>query len=229
MNRPYTTLFMLSSIDGKISTGSVDSRDFDSDLPKIKGASEGLRQYYEIEQKTDFFSFNTGRVFAKVGWNKPKKKIGKSPVRFVVVDNNPHLTLRGMDNLLEKCTKLFLVTTNPKHPAFKIKNENLEVIFFPKKVDFHTLFKKLKKKYGVKRLTIQSGGSMNANLLRLGLIDRLSIVYAPIVIGGDRTSSLADGESITKESELNWIKTFELKKVHKLKNSYLHLIYERKK
>ena len=48
MNRPITTLFMLSSVDGKISTGATDELDMDKDLPKIEGVREGLYQYYEI-------------------------------------------------------------------------------------------------------------------------------------------------------------------------------------
>lgn len=67
MNRPITTLFMLMSVDGKISTGSTDKMDFDLDLPKIAGVKEGLHQYYEIEQTTDLWSFNTGRVYEKIG------------------------------------------------------------------------------------------------------------------------------------------------------------------
>ena len=51
-NRPITTLFMLSSLDGKISTGGSDSCDFDRDLPKIPGLLDGLDQYYEIESTT---------------------------------------------------------------------------------------------------------------------------------------------------------------------------------
>ncbi len=51
--RPITTLFILMSLDGKISTGSTDNFDMDSDFPKIKGLREGLHQYYEIEQTTD--------------------------------------------------------------------------------------------------------------------------------------------------------------------------------
>ena len=45
MNRPITTLFMLMSVDGKISTGSNDSMDVDADYPKIGGLKEGLYQY----------------------------------------------------------------------------------------------------------------------------------------------------------------------------------------
>ena len=46
MERPITTLFMLSSVDGKISTGATDELDVDRDLPKIPGVCEGLHQYY---------------------------------------------------------------------------------------------------------------------------------------------------------------------------------------
>ena len=52
MDRPVTTLFMLMSVDGKISTGATDNLDLDRDLPKIAGVQEGLHQYYEIEQTT---------------------------------------------------------------------------------------------------------------------------------------------------------------------------------
>ena len=35
--RPVTTLFMLSSVDGKISTGNSDLLDVDSDYPAMDG------------------------------------------------------------------------------------------------------------------------------------------------------------------------------------------------
>ena len=60
MERPITTLFMLMSVDGKISTGATDELDVDKDFPKIAGVSEGLHQYYEIEQTTDFDIVNIG-------------------------------------------------------------------------------------------------------------------------------------------------------------------------
>ena len=37
MDRPVTTLFMLMSVDGKISTGSTDELDVDRDFPEIPG------------------------------------------------------------------------------------------------------------------------------------------------------------------------------------------------
>jgi hypothetical protein len=41
MERPITTLFMLMSVDGKISTGFIDERDADKDFPKIDGIKNG--------------------------------------------------------------------------------------------------------------------------------------------------------------------------------------------
>ena len=83
MDRPITTLFMLMSVDGKISTGATDEMDYDKDFPNITGLKEGLHQYYEIEQTTDLWSFNTGRVQEKMGVNT-KDKPSKTPVSFVI-------------------------------------------------------------------------------------------------------------------------------------------------
>ena len=79
MNRPTTTLFMLMSVDGKISTGAADDLDVDRDFPQIEGVSEGLHQYYEIEQTTDLWTLNSGRVLAKIGVNT-KETPNRTPV-----------------------------------------------------------------------------------------------------------------------------------------------------
>ena len=89
MDRTVTTLFMLMSVDGKISTGASDNLDVDKDFPEIAGVKEGLHQYYEIEQTTDLWSLNSGRVQAKVGVNT-KDMPNKTPVSFVMIDKIEH-------------------------------------------------------------------------------------------------------------------------------------------
>ena len=42
MDRPVTTLFMLESLDGKISTGAGDNLDIDKDFPKIQGVKGSM-------------------------------------------------------------------------------------------------------------------------------------------------------------------------------------------
>lgn len=62
MDRAITTLYMLMSVDGKISTRNNDTLDAERDFPVVDGVREGLLQYYEIEQTTDLWSLNSGRV-----------------------------------------------------------------------------------------------------------------------------------------------------------------------
>ena len=57
--KPITTLLMLMSVDGKISTGAVDELDVDREFPRINGMKEGVYQYYEIEKTTDLWSLNS--------------------------------------------------------------------------------------------------------------------------------------------------------------------------
>ena len=114
MKKPITTLFMLMSVDGKISTGDNDSMDVDKDFPQITGVKEGLNQYYELEKQTDLFSMNSGRVFAKIGINSKTDEPQKLPVSFIVIDNEPSLTEKGVTYLAKKSKTLFIATTNKK-------------------------------------------------------------------------------------------------------------------
>ena len=228
MNRPITTLFMLESLDGKISTGANDNLDVDKDFPKIDGVKEGLHQYYELEQKTDWFSLNTGRVMAKIGVNDKKEYHEKVDVIFVIIDNKPHLNENGIDYLCHWGEKLILVTTNKEHPAFNTKYENIDILLYDE-LDLNKLLEDLYSKYNAKRLTIQSGGTLNGLFVRNKLIDYVNIVIAPVLVGGKDVPTLVDGEAIKDESELNKLLPLELLECNKLENSYIELKYKVKR
>lgn len=223
MERPITTLFMLSSVDGKISTGSTDNLDVDKDFPKIDGIREGLYQYYEIEQTTDLWSLNSGRVQAKIGVNE-KPLPPKSPVSFVIIDNKC-LTKHGIKYFCALSKEFVLITTNPQHPAFSIKEDNLHIIL-QNSLDLKGALALLKKDFGCERLTIQSGGTLNALFLREKLFDYVDIVVAPVLVGGKDTSTLIDGDSLTRESELGLLGTLKLIECKTLAHSYLRLRYK---
>ena len=46
---------------------------------------------------------------------------------------------------------------------------------------------------GVKRLMVEGGGTINFELLRLGLVDELMIYIAPMIFGGENAPTLASG------------------------------------
>ena len=62
--------------------------------------------------------------------------------------------------------------------------------------------------------------------MRHKLIDKLSIVVAPALIGGKETPSLIDGKSLSSIDELRGVKALKLVNVKKLNDSYLHLQYD---
>ncbi len=223
MERPVTTLFMLMSVDGKISTGASDSLDVDKDFPKITGMKEGLHQYYEIEQTTDLWSLNSGRVQAKIGINTAAMP-NKTPVSFVVMDNK-HLKEHGVRYFCALSKQFVLVTSNKKHPAFDVKADNLHIIC-QNQLSLKDVLAKLKSEYGCGRITIQTGGTLNGLFLREKLIDYIDIVVAPVLIGGKDTSTLIDGKSLLSESELPKLGVLKLQECAVLENSYLRLRYE---
>lgn len=223
MDRPVTTLFMLMSVDGKISTGAADELDVDRDFPKISGVREGLHQYYEIEQTTDLWSFNTGRVQAKMGVNE-KETPAKSPVSFVLLDNH-HLTERGIRYFCALSKQFVLITSNAHHPAFRVEADNLHIIF-QETPSLAGALERLKNEHGCTRLTVQSGGTVNGLFLREKLLDYVDIVVAPILIGGRDTPTVIDGRSLISQTELGGLAALRLMECSVLEDSYLRLRYE---
>ena len=223
MSRPVTTLFMLMSVDGKISTGATDELDVDQDFPRITGLREGLHQYYEIEQTTDLWSFNTGRVQDKMGANRLDMP-DKTPVSFVLLDNR-RLNEHGVRYFCAKSRQFVLVTTNRNHPAFHVKAENLHIIF-QEKLSLAAVLTILKEQFGCDRLTVQSGGTVNGLFLREKLFDFVDVVVAPVLIGGKDTATLIDGRSLQAKDELDKLGILRLMEAVPLQDSYLRLRYQ---
>lgn len=223
MARPTTTLFMLMSVDGKISPGATDDLDFDKDLPHIPGVKEGLQQYYDIEQTTDLWSLNSGRVQAKMGVNE-KELPAKTPVSFVLIDNH-HLTENGVRYFCARSKEFVLVTENKDHPAFGVEEPNSHIIY-QGKLDPHDMLRQLKENHGCDRITIQTGGTLNGMFLREKLFDYVDIVVAPLLVGGKDTATLIDGEPVLATEQLCKLGVLELESVQPLDGSYIRLRYK---
>lgn len=222
--RPVTTLFMLSSVDGKITTGSNDSLDFDQDFPNIKGLCEGLYQYYDIQETTDLWSLNSGRVQQKMGVNEKPLPDHHWDVSFVLLDNS-HLNEHGIEYFCALSKEFVLVTSNREHPAFSVKADNLHILFY-EELRLEEMLCNLYEKFGCEHLTIQSGAELNGAFLREKLFDFIDIVVAPVLVGGKDTAPLIGGKSLVSSDELEKLGVLELLGASVLKNSYLRLKYK---
>lgn len=222
--KPITTLFMLTSVDGKISTGVSEILDVDRDFPEIDGLKEGLHQYYEIEQTTDLWTLNSGRVQAKLGVNEKPLPNKRNDINFVLIDNH-HLTQHGVAYFTHFANQIIILTTNPNHSSLNMKEDNLHTLYF-ENFDIHAMLEILNKKFGCERLTIQTGGTLNGMFLREKVFDYVDIVIAPVLIGGHDTSTLIDGTSLLHPKELTQLGVLRLESVETLQHSYIRLRYQ---
>lgn len=211
------------SVDGKISSGAADELDFDQDFPGITGIKEGLPQYYDIEQTTDLWSLNSGRVQAKIGINKSDMP-ARTAVSFVIIDNH-HLTEHGIRYFCARSKQFVLVTSNNRHPAFEVNEPNLDIMY-QDKLNLTDILEQLNRTYGCERITIQTGGTLNGLFLREKLFDYIDIVVAPVLVGGKETATLIDGESLISPSQLPELGVLKLESVQSLKESYIRLRYK---
>ena len=63
-------------------------------------------------------------------------------------------------------------------------------------IDFRKALERLHWEHGVQRLLCEGGGELNEALIREGLVDELHITFCPLLLGGRRAPTLADGPGI---------------------------------
>jgi len=67
-----------------------------------------------------------------------------------------------------------------------------------KEINFRAAFRWLRKQWHVKRLLCEGGGELNDAVFRAGLVDELHLTICPIIFGGRRAPTIADGKGLAK-------------------------------
>ena len=71
----------------------------------------------------------------------------------------------------------------------------------------------LRRKWKVRRLLCEGGGELNDALFRAGLVDELHLTICPLVIGGRRAPTIADGEGFSRLAEAAQLKLRSTRRV----------------
>lgn len=222
--RPVTTLSLLTSVDGKISTGDNVDRDIENDLAKFDETKVGLSKYRDIDNLINGWILTTGKVQVKKGINKVDNVPKRDGVCIAVVDNK-HLSGIGVINLMKEYDHVVVFTSNTKHPALSIQGDKLNVhvgINF----GIAKVLSMLYKWYSCECITIQTGATTNADLLKLHMIDYIDFIVAPVLIGGNNTPSVIGGDSIMLENDLSRIALMEFMSCKPLGRNYIRLHYK---
>jgi 2,5-diamino-6-(ribosylamino)-4(3H)-pyrimidinone 5'-phosphate reductase len=81
----------------------------------------------------------------------------------------------------------------------------------------------LNARYGVRTVRVDSGGTLNGVLLRAGLVDEVSVLIGPCLVGGTTPRSIFRAPDLTSSEGVVELK---LTHVEKLKGDVVWLRYE---
>jgi 2,5-diamino-6-(ribosylamino)-4(3H)-pyrimidinone 5'-phosphate reductase len=84
-------------------------------------------------------------------------------------------------------------------------------------VDLRSALKILNERYNFETFRIDAGGTLNSHMLNEGLVDEISILLTPEIVGRDHEQMFAD---------LNRNIKLELKNAEMIGSGMVHLIYE---
>lgn len=210
-SRPETTLFLINSVDGRITSHDSDPLDPDKNWkrdPKIQAITQPFFDFARGEIHTVTY----GESLARIGINERTEIHPVKDVRLVVIDHETNLRPSGINYLTHTFHTVYLVSLN-NHPALSQAQtiKNLKVIPQENELDFSPILTILYKKYHIKQVSIQSNARFNARWLSAGLVDYLSVIISPLLVGRHGTPNLIDQDLLTvKPLVLTEMKAFGL-------------------
>ena len=91
----------------------------------------------------------------------------------------------------------------PKDKTDAIKKKGAQVVVAgTTHVELPLLMKILREKFGVKKLMIEGGPTLNWHMLHDRLVDEIRLIHLPFIVGGSDTPSLVGGMHINTEGEM---------------------------
>ncbi len=99
-------------------------------------------------------------------------------------------------------SRILLFTTSQTEPAQldMLRSHGAEVhVLGGRQVDLAAVLRILKEA-GVRQLMVEGGASLNFELIRLGLVDELTVYIAPLIFGGELAPTLADGAGFLQDA-----------------------------
>ncbi len=114
--------------------------------------------------------------------------------------------------------------STPRSYLNYLKEEHLDcIIAGDDHVDLRVALEELNTRYGVKLVRVDSGGTLNGALLRAGLVDEVSVLINPSMVGGTTPRSIFRAPDLTSPEDV--IK-LDLTHIEKLKGDVVWLRYE---
>lgn len=205
------------TVDGKIATAAGDSR---------ISSREDLVRVHRLRASVDAVVVGISTILADDPRLTVRLAKGKNPAR-IIVDSKGRIPLESQVLRTASTVRTIVAVTGqaPEEKISKIREAGAQVLVVPEGkgqnvavphgVDLKELFKMLKS-LRMKRIMVEGGGELNWSLLRLGIVDELTVAIAPKIAGGRLATTLVEGDGVEQISQ--GIK-LELKRVDRKKKT----------
>jgi 2,5-diamino-6-(ribosylamino)-4(3H)-pyrimidinone 5'-phosphate reductase len=127
---------------------------------------------------------------------------GKNPLRVIpcsMADLPADAHVLGKD----APTAIAVCEAAPPENVELIRNRGVQVIVAGKThVELPLLMRVLKEKFGINKLMIEGGPTLNWHMLHDHLVDEIRLIHLPFIVGGSDTPSLVGGMHIDTEDQM---------------------------
>jgi 2,5-diamino-6-(ribosylamino)-4(3H)-pyrimidinone 5'-phosphate reductase len=131
-----------------------------------------------------------------------RKVPGKSPLR-VIPNSRADIPLDS--NVLKPDAPTLIAVSEraPPEQVAAIRERGVHVVNAGREgIDLPLLMRILRRDFGVKKLMIEGGPTLNWHMLRDRLVDEIRLIHLPFIVGGSDTPSLVGGMHIEDEREM---------------------------
>ena len=196
-SRPYTTLKLAISLDGKIADSRGRSKWISSKISR--------RYVHFLRSRSDAILVGLKTVIADDPLLTVRMGYSHTGLKRVVLDSGCGIpvTSRLIRGRNAKNTILATTKAAPPEKLKKVIRTGATVLKVPSRkgrVSLKLLFRKLAGE-GIMRLLAEGGGETAASLLEEGLVDELHLFIAPIIIGGRDAVPAVGGEGVKSIKE----------------------------
>jgi len=204
VKRPYVHINLAMTVDGKIDTierggatisskrdkERVDQMRADTDAVMVGGRTL-LDEHPKLTVKS-----------AQLRAQREARGLPPNPDKVGIVSNAA--LEPASDFLVVGPARVVIITTHKtskkqleflRERGVELFVHNTERVDLPKAL--HTLTE-----LGIQRLMVEGGGTLNFELLRLGLVDELTVYVAPLVFGGESAPTMAAGLGLARSDAI---------------------------
>ena len=216
--RPFVTLNAAMTADGKIDTvarrgaGISSERDWER-VDRLRAASDAVMVGgHTLLQEDPRLTVKSPLLRAERLARSLDENPAKVGVISRIVDPDEGPTLHANSRFVTAGpARRILFTTEQTAPSqiARVRDLGVEVfVLGDRTVDLAAALQHLAK-LGIHRLLVEGGATLNAGLLRHGLIDEIYLYIAPLIFGGATAPTLVDGAGLSRDEALR-LKLLEL-------------------